>query len=997
MKDWQNPEVYERNRVTPHANRNYFAENFFKLLNGKWNFRYLENESFLKDEDIQNLTKDQIEKNWDKINVPSHWQLEGYGKPHYTNIVYPFPVDPPYVPSDNPAGVYQQSFYLEEDWLKKEIFLRFEGVDSAFYVWLNGEKIGYSQGSRLSAEFNLTDKVTKGENILIVKVLKWSDGSYLEDQDMWWLSGIFRDVYLYALPSVHIFDFKIETELDENYKDADFKLWAEIKNNLGTELKGWQISAQLMDDKAKIFNIEENINTENGVKNEIFLKRKVKNPYKWSAETPYLYNLKILLKNNDGKIVDRVNKKIGFREVEIKEGQLMVNGQPITIRGVNRHDFDPILGRAVTLEQMEKDIILMKQHNINAVRTAHYPNHPHFYDLCDKYGLYVLAETDIECHGFDLVEDVDHVSDKKEWRAAYLDRMCRMVENLKNHPSIIIWSLGNESDFGENHRVMAEMTRNLDDTRPLHYEPDQNQEVVDIIGPMYPTIEETERLARGGNKPVILCEYAHAMGNGPGELKDYWQVFYNYKRAQGGFIWDWIDQGLEKENEKGKKYYAYGGDFGDFPNDRNFNINGLIFPDRTPSPGLIEYKYVMAPIKIEEDELSEGKVKIKNYYDFKDTSDFIIDWQIKLSGTLLKSGFKTVKLDPGKEKSLKIEACQEIFNKRSEGECWLDISIKMGANTDWAEAGHEISREQFKLYNKQQSEYLLPVYDLSGQNEDFVFDFSRQEGKINSYKYNGIELIQDGPKLNFWRAPLDNDNSPVTRKYTVEWRKMGWDRMEERLEDVEIKVMNNNIYLIDVKTVYLPTGGDIKFNCNYNYQVEKSGIIKLKVQGEFADNRTYSLPDLSLQFKLNDILRQVKWYGRGPGESYVDSMQATYVDIFKKKIAVMHTPYVYPQENGNRSDVRWLSIYSSRGNGLLIGGKKPFNFTVHDYTQDDLEKAGHQYQLPRRNNIYLNLAPQRRGIGSSSCGPELQKKYELRVNQFEFSLIFIPHQGKINS
>jgi len=1028
MNDWENPEIFQINRREPAANKISFLKsetlreyNFFSL-NGLWEFKYIKNHNVYNEKFYE---KDFSTEDWDEIDVPSNWQLEGYGRPHYTNVNYPFAVEPPKVPYQNPAGLYRREFFIEADREDKENIIRFEGVDSAFYIWLNGEFVGYSQGSRLSAEFNLNEYLNfGGNNNLAVKVIKWSDGSYLEDQDMWWLSGIFRDVYLYSQPFFQIKDFKIETELKNNYRDGVLitklkisSLNNKIENNSKIKItlydSGIKTASEEIPNFALKTDSEESLNSDLKTASEALISSEleVANIKKWSAEDPYLYQIEIKLIDAQGKKVEQIKKDIGFREVEIDDAQLLVNGKPIMIRGVNRHDFDSIMGRAVPRDKMEADIKLMKKHNINAVRTAHYPNHPYFYELCDKYGLYVLSETDIECHGMEPVNRWDEFSNSSEWQAAFLDRMERMVENYKNHSSIIIWSLGNESGFGENHKKMADLTRKLDNTRPIHYEGDRKQETVDIIGPMYPSIDEVEKLAEKEEKPVILCEYTHAMGNGPGELTEYWDVFYNYSSAQGGFIWDWQDQGIEYINQAGEKCYAYGGDFDDYPNDRNFNINGLIFPDKSPSPGLKEYKYVMAPIKIKDIDFTKGLIKVENRYDFISTENLIMHWELKTTGEMINNGSQKIYLEAGETSYIELEGFSlESFellieeklkniNTQIPAKSYLKISFELAKNADWAESGHQIAFKQFALphiFERRTAinntnmvsklQFEENNLNITVSSSEFSIEFNKENGEIDSYIYRGKELFKRGPILNFWRAPIDNDSTDITYNYTKEWKKEGIDRLSQRFDSLKIVEKRDDYIEIETKFIIAPASKDLIIEAYLNYGINADGEVELSVNGNFKDGKKHSLPKISANFELVDSLDNVEWFGRGPGESYLDSKRATYIDLFKKHIAELHTPYVYPQANGNRSESRWLKIREYSNNGLEFYDSNEFNFTLHNYSIEDLENAEHDCELSKRDRVYLEIISENRGIGSTSCGPKRLEKYELYISDFNFTI-----------
>jgi len=1019
MREWEDPKIFAVKKRNAYANRIFFLDQEtlkdykFQSLNGEWDFKYLPNHNTYQQEFYR---EDFSTIDWDQITVPSNWQLEGYDHPHYTNVNYPFPVEPPKVPSENPAGLYRRKFYTVSERKDEQNLIRFEGVDSAFYLWLNGEYIGYSQGSRLAAEFDLSQHLNYGaENVIAVKVIKWSDGSYLEDQDMWWLSGIFRDVYLYSQPFFQIEDYKIESEFKRKQEvgvlNCDFKVLsyqefipagAEIKINLYDQgVKAAEKTVELSDLKKKRLN-------------KFSAKLELSEPAVWSAENPYLYQLEVKLINPNGKKIQTLRQKTAFRTVEIKNAQLLVNGRAVMIRGVNRHDFDPEQGRAVTREQMEEDVLLMKKHNINAVRTAHYPNHPYFYELCDKYGLYVLAETDIECHGMEPVGRWDELADSEEWTAAFVDRMERMIGHYKNHPSIIIWSLGNESGFGDNHRKMAELTRRVDPTRPIHYEGDSQQEIADIIGPMYPTIAKTAELAERQEKPVILCEYAHAMGNGPGELTEYWDVFYQYPAAQGGFIWDWLDQGIAVKNSAGEICYTYGGDFGDQPHDKNFNINGLVFPDRTPSPGLKEYKYVMAPFKIRDFNFKEGRLEIENQFDFIDSSDFKLNWEIEAAGVLIKSGSQDFDLKAEEIKKFELEGLQlddlellieeklRELNLNLPAENYLNFSIVLKKNKSWAEAGHEITFKQFAvpyvfdrstLVNQavqnfqdlslNESELYLELHGC-----DFTVYFDKGSGELVDYIYRGKSIIKRGPALSFWRAPIDNDNTDITYNYSSEWKKEGIDRMEQRLDEMKIAGFNEEQLHVVSSYTLAPASRDLLFKAEIEYKIYQDGEVELKSSGYFADKKWHSLPRISLDLELSQDLEYVSWFGRGPGESYPDSRRAAYVDLFSKKVGELHTPYVYPQDNGNRSDTRWLQLRNRAGAGVEFYSSSKFDFTAHCYSKGDLEKAEHDCEIPFRDKIYLELIHKNRGLGSTSCGPRALEKYELKIKDFEFQIHF---------
>jgi len=1107
MNDWENPEVFEINRVTPRTRKYSFislqraretsAENtcenhpenicekryenicekrrYYKNLAGDWEFKLIDSPYSSSADFFAPDFQTSREEGWTTIPVPSHWQLEGHGIPHYTNVRYPFPVDPPRVPSDNPTGLYRREFYLPEDWLQeRKVYLNFEGVDSAFYLWVNGEKVGYSQGSRLPAEFAVQEQLNPGRNLLALQVIKWSDGSYLEDQDMWWLSGIFRRVELTSLPRVEIFDYRIIADWDPENQQGSLKLELQVsEENSAAEAAGpfsgrvkalLYSGSRLIWEKSSSLELPHQDSAGTPAKNIVLAEDSLA-VRPWTAETPELYQLYLLLEDQSGEEQEVIREEVGFRRVAIQDGTLRVNGSKITIRGVNRHDFDPELGRALSTAEMEEDLKLMKQHNINAVRTAHYPNDPRFYQLCDRFGLYVLAETDLEAHGMDLVDKTPHPNQLSSWRGAFLDRMERMVQSYKNRPSIIIWSLGNEAGFGSNHEAMARLTRQLDDSRPLHYEPDTDQEVADIIGPMYPSLAETARLAREKNKPVIFCEYAHAMGNGPGELADYWEIFQEEERAQGGFIWDWRDQGLVKKNDQGEKFFAYGGDFGDYPHDENFNINGLVFPDRKPSPGLKEYKAVINPLKLAARDLSSGEFILENGYDFSPDYQISLVWELKREGRLLHSGQQSVNLAADKQ-NLKL-AYPEKFDLKScpiDGEYWLNISFLLAENTSWAEAGHEIGRQQFLLAESAvdtaaeaaaaaarasagdsafkgasapdstadsasdlatagasasisadkplDSEALESSKTMACQpskspgsfpeisqekgpeklllkNLDFVLEISRKTGSISSYSYQGVKLLESGPRLSLWRAPIDNNSTSITRNYLEEWQELGLNDLQLRLDDLSVREKQQEV-MIETEGILAPPGSELRLDWQQELLLRNDGSFLMTNSGCFARGEDYNVPRLSLEFLLPGSLKQAAWYGLGPGPSYPDSKRAAAVDLHQRRVEDLHVPYVYPQDNGCRSEVRWLSLQDKRGRGLKLSASKNFAFTAHNYSKEDLEKARHDHELPERDQVFLDIIIGQQGLGSTSCGPEIQEKYEFNLASFKFQLEIIP-------
>ncbi|QIB27035.1 beta-galactosidase subunit alpha [Caloranaerobacter azorensis] len=1008
--DWGNNKVLHRNRLDSRSYFVYYSDidsaltyergssKWFQLLNGVWKFYYA---SSPKDVPSDFYKNDFDFSSWDDIKVPGHWQLQGFGKPHYTDLYYPFPIDPPNVPSENPTGLYKREFYIPEKWQNLQVIIRFEGVDSAFHLWVNGEEVGYSQGSRLPSEFDITPYIKKGKNNLSVKVYQWSDGSYLEDQDMWWLSGIFRDVSLIARPLVCLKDYFIVTDLDENYENGILKIRTDWENNSSSIVEKHKVEFILLDaEQNRQMSISRTVelNLKLKEKKSLNIQISVQNPEKWSAENPYLYSMLIVHKNENDEIIQVVSSKVGFRKIELKDGNFLINGKVVLLKGVNRHDHHPQLGRAVPLEWMREDIILMKQHNINAVRTAHYPNDPRFYDLCDEYGLYVIDEADLECHGFELIGDINCLSDDPNWQDAYVDRMERMVNRDKNHTCIIMWSLGNESGFGCNHEAMAKICREIDQTRLIHYEGDIEAKVSDVYSTMYSSVERLKELGSRIelDKPHILCEYAHAMGNGPGGLTEYVDTFYKYKRLQGGFVWEWMDHGIRQFDEKGREYFAYGGDFGDFPNNSNFVIDGLVYPNHKPSPGLLEYKKVIEPVKVIDVDLMKGKVEIVNLYDFISLDHLHFSWDITGDGRVLQSGtLKMPFIKPGESEIITIP--YDLDKIVPSEDYLLNIYFTLAYDTKWAEKGHVVAWEQFILPVQKKlkiSRKTVCMPPLTYENNDktvnikgynFEISFNKIYGLIDELKYEGFKLISRGPRLNFWRAPIDND------MYLVEdWKKNYLDRLQHRIEDVVIEVINSGLIEITSLITIAPPVLNWSIKCRCKYKFYGEGSIILEIEGFPKGKLPDILPRIGVNMKLAKEFNHVSWYGRGPGENYCDSKKASKIGLYKNVVENLYTPYVYPQENGNRTDVKWLSITEQRGIGLFISGRPSLEFSAHRFEVEDLENAKHISDLRYRDYIILNLDYKQLGLGSGSCGPKQLLQYRVVPEDFKFSLIFKP-------
>ncbi len=981
------------------------------------------------------------DRGWDDIPVPSNWQMHGYGRPHYTNTVFPFPADWPRIPTENPTGCYRRVVTLGPVVAGARVILRFDGVDSAFHVWVNGKAAGFSKGSRLTAEFDVTSLVKPGRNLIALRVVQWSDGSYLEDQDMWWLSGIFRDVSLLVLPATHVYDVRVRTRFDRDYRDARLDVRVALRHS-SASLAG-SLEWRLLDPCGR--------QVAEGVKPAprrpgsragmiaVTFGATVKAPRQWTAETPWCYTLVMTLKDDDGTLLETVPQTIGFRQIDIRDAVLMVNGRPVKLKGVNRHDHNPDRGKAVTLDDMRNDILLMKRHNVNAVRTSHYPNDPRFYDLCDEYGLYVMDECDLESHGCGY-DAVDIPTRLPAWKTAFLNRMQRMVERDKNHPCIIMWSLGNEAGYGPNHAAMYRWTRKTDPTRPVHYERDLDGQSVDVYSLMYAPPDSGIRAGKGvaeewrpsrykpslpatRSMPVLWCEYSHAMGNGPGALKEYWDVIYKYPRLAGGFVWDWMDQGLRKKKEAGgsplsdhpspraavngatppparDEYWAYGGDFRDEPNDGSFLINGLVFPDGTPSPGLIEHKVVVQPVETTPLDLQAGKIRIRNRYDFSDLDHLVLFWKIHGGGVTLQQG--TLPLPSVPPANSKVLTLPYDLPSHAAHELWLDLDYRLARRCSWAPKGHLVAQAQCRLTVTMRRKPLptprvspLHIRDAGSlrivSGKDFKATFDRVRGTPVAMDYRGRRLIERGPLLNFWRAPTENETRGG-RAGTVAaaWRDRLLCRLQQRVDSVRFSTDRKGRLTVRVLVRVAPPVYRYGFRCEYRYTLDSSGAMTIHCSGEPENDVPEKLPRIGLQLLLPGCFGAVSWYGLGPGETYADSRQAGRVGVYSATVDRLLTPYVRPQENGNRMDTRWVTLTDRRGIGLFAAGLPMMEFSAHRFLPEDFEQARHHADLEPRPTVTLNLDYRQRGLGTASCGPDVLPGYELEPHRFKFGVTLQP-------
>lgn len=989
INDWENPAVVGRNKEPAHCTYLPFSDiktalknaanrsPFFKSLNGTWKFSWVKKPA---DRPVDFYKECYDVNQWDDIPVPSNWELEGYGVPIYTDVAYPFPPNPPYIPHDwNPVGSYRRTFSRPKGWKGRQIFLHFCGVKSAMYVWVNGEKVGYSQGSKTPAEFNITEYMREGENTLALEVYRWSDGAYLEDQDYWKISGIERDVYLFSTPNVYIRDFFALTDLDERYEDGKFSLDVQVKNEFAEKVGSTSVEIKLLEDESlssPIVDMEKAVTLNASEEAVAHFETVVEKPKKWTAETPNLYSLVISLLDPSGETVEVVSCKVGFRRIEIKDGQLLVNGVPIYIKGVNRHEHDPVTGRVITVESMIEDIMLMKQFNINAVRTSHYPNRKEWYELCDKYGLYLIDEANIESHGMGYHPDTT-LGNNPGWGKAHLDRTTRMVERDKNHPSVIIWSLGNEAGDGVNFQETYQWIKKRDPSRPVQYEQARLKSHTDIYSPMYRTIDQIIEYAKSDeHRPLILCEYAHAMGNSVGNLQDYWDVIEAHRSLQGGFIWDWVDQTFLREAEDGTKFWAYGGDMGfaGVTNDSNFCANGLVQADRSLHPHIWEVKKVYQSIKVKPVDLYRVRVKIINKYDFTNLDSFFFTWEIMENEEQIARG-ELPRLDVTPHESIVVDLPVPQIHPGPGVEYFLTVKASTRAKTPLVPKGHVVAWDQMKLpLYKAVAKVAVPelpnielvdrgkTIHISGA--EFVLIFDKNSGMIKSFKYREKELIRTGPAPNFWRPVTDNDLGGGMASHCAVWRYAG---KNQKVGKVTAQKVDAQTAVVDVYST-IPVG-ESKYHTTYT--VYGGGDIVVESHFIPGEKDHPELPRFGMTMTLPGEFKNIQWYGRGPHESYWDRKTGAAIGVYSGTVWEQYHPYVRPQENGNKTDVRWIALTNHEGTGLLAVGMPLLSTSAHQFFQEDLERKEegsprHGSEIRPKDVVTLNLDYKQMGVGGDT-------------------------------
>lgn len=972
------------------------ASNYL-LLNGVWKFNWVRD----SEERPRDFYKNDYDiSSWNSIKVPSNWEVEGYGIPIYVNASYPFQkgeLAPPDIPDGyNPVGSYKRSFTVPAGWNGKEIFIHLGAVKSAFYIWVNGEKVGYSQGSKLPAEFDLTNFVKPGENNIALEVYRWSDGSYLECQDFWRISGIERDVYLYARPKVYINDYFAKAGLTDNYKTGDFNLDVEVSNVLSKLQKG-SVSIEIERDNNIIYTASKHFQSAANESTTLNFSTIVPNVATWSAEIPNLYQLTIQLKDKKGTVKEVISRKIGFRTSEVKNGRFLLNGEAILFKGVNRHEHDPITGHVISKEDMLKDVQIFKQNNINAVRTSHYPNDPYWYELCDQYGIYVIDEANIESHGmgYDLTRTL---ANNPAWLKAHMERTERMIERDKNHPSIVIWSLGNEAGNGYNFYNTYLLAKKMDETRPTQYERAGLEWNSDLYVPMYATPEDVEKYANNPHweKSLIQCEYAHAMGNSMGGFKEYWDLYEKYDKLQGGFIWDFVDQGI-KITKNGKEIYAYGGDFGPegTPSDNNFLNNGLVQPDRKLNPHMYEVKHIQQDIKFYEANLSEKKIAIKNWHFFKDLSNYNFVWEILANGEVVEKGtLKTLNVAPQETKVVEIP----FQTKLSSGvEYFLNVKALVKFAEPLVNANYEIAYEQFPLtdlvsYVAPKSTEMLNVKAADSiiqvKGENFVIDFNKKTGYLTRYIFKGEILIEKGPQINFWRAPVDNDYGAGTQNKFKEWKYIGEN------EAVNFKIQNISKSEVFISFSREILNGDATYT--ESFLINGNGSIKVTNDLNAKKGTHSNLYRFGNKMELPKDYYNMRWYGKGPFEAYSDRQHAAKVGLFTSTVSEQYFPYIRPQENGNKLDVRWVELTKSNGTGLKIIGEKPLfvsalNYSIEDLDSGDQKTQQHAGELTPRKEVFVNIDGFQQGLGGiNSWGRLPLEQYRLPYQSYKFSYWMVP-------
>lgn len=1011
--EWENPQIIDRGKEAGRSSFLLFSneaelkENnpqksaLYQSLNGLWKFDIVKNPAQRpKDFFATNLD----DSNWKNIQVPSNWEIQGYDIPIYTNITYPFPKNPPFIGGDyNPVGSYRRSFVLADSWKDKEIILHFGSITGYARVFLNGKEVGMTKASKTPAEFNVTSFLKKGDNLIAVQVFRWHDGSYLEDQDFWRLSGIERDVYLQAMPKTTVWDYFVKSELDNQYKNGIFNLDVTLRSFENNKIKNPTVKVDLFDKDGKVvFSENKKVNSK---EQKISFGKTIENVKQWNAESPNLYRYTITLLDNKGKTLEIISKKTGFRKVEIKDAQLLVNGKAVMVKGVNIHEHDDVNGHVPNEQLMLKDLQLMKEHNINSIRMCHYPHDTRFYELCDEYGFYVVDEANIETHGMgaELQGSFDkskHPAYLPEWAPAHMDRIKRMFALDKNHPSIIVWSLGNECGNGPVFYEAYDWLKKEDSTRPVQFEQAGENRNTDIVAPMYPGIQSMKEYASSDKKrPYIMCEYSHAMGNSNGNFQEYWDIINSSKHMQGGFIWDWVDQGLKTKNEKGITFWAYGGDLGGekLQNDENFCSNGLIGADRVPHPGLLEVKKVYQNIQFQ---FSNGAdLVVTNHFNFTNLSDYTFKWELIKNGLSTKSGEFNLDVNPEESKKVALD----LGSVDENAEYFLNVFAVSKYDAPLVAKGHEFAREQFAIgkgsYFKNNGiaksaaklKYSVKNNVLSFETESITGEFDLQKGEILKYipKNGDDSIFTNFPTPYFWRAPTDNDfGSGMQNKLVV------WKEASKNPTVVSVNMDKKSSEGLLVKVAYRLAQVDVPYTVDY--LIQNNGSIKVTAAIDMTGKNLPELPRFGMRLKLNGAYDNLSYYGRGPWENYSDRNTASFMGEYSDKVINQYTRnYIRPQESGYKTDVRWLTLKNAKGQGVKIEGQQPVGFSALNISTEDLDPGKKKSQrhpsdldLDSKEAVYLHLDYKQRGVGGDdSWGRLPHDPYRLLDKQYSYSYI----------
>ncbi|MEN6322006.1 MAG: glycoside hydrolase family 2 TIM barrel-domain containing protein [Proteiniphilum sp.] len=1007
--DWENPAVFQINRLPARATfmnypernaaiqDNYYRSPYYLNLSGKWKFNWVPKPA---DRPVDFYKNDYDDRLWGEISVPGNWEIQGHGTPIYSNIVYPFPKNPPFISHlDNSVGSYIKEFQLPDTWINRKTFIHFEAGLAAMYIWVNGEKVGYSEGTKNPVEFDITPFVRKGKNKIAIEGYRWSDGSYLEDQDFWRLSGFERGIYLYSTDEVRITDFFAQPQLDKNYRNGELNVEVKLDNFDGKDRRTF-LEMELLDPSGKTVTSKGFwVDLKANQANRQIITQKVNNPALWSAEDPNLYILVLSLSDEQKKPLEYVSHRVGFRSVEIKDGVLLVNGKYVYLKGVNIHEHHPINGHVVDRETMISDLKLMKQFNVNAVRTSHYPQSTLWYKLCDEYGIYLVDEANIESHGMGYGKE--NMAFDPAWDAAHLARTYSLVERDKNHPSVIIWSLGNESSNGDVFKKTYKWIKERDKTRPVQYEQAKETEATDIVCPMYATIDNIAEYAKKSDiyRPLILCEYSHAMGNSSGNIKEYWETIRAHRALQGGFIWDWVDQGILTHDENGNMYYAYGGDFNakHYPHQENFCMNGLIWPDRTPGPQLFEVKKVYQNIHFQKKDLEKGVITVTNEYAFTNLNDYQFRWELLKNGIKKDEGEFSMTLAPLSNKDIQLNLPQ--LDIKSGEEYLLNLYAITTKSTDLVPAGHLSAYDQLTFDNNNyfaagtsDKSYAKPSFTKKNNKIEVkagdvvaVFDASNnyRSSGLMSYQKGGREVLKQSVKPNFWRAPIDNDfGADIQRKLSV-WRGAGDNR---HLRSAEVTEENNSVVI-----TYQYRLTDVSADYIQSYSVDGNGAITVHTQYKTTNKDITEIPRFGNVITLPVKLDNYQYYGRGPQENYIDRCSGAMLGIYQSKVKDQYVRYLRPQENGNKTDVRWLTLTDDTGFGLKVEAFQPVGVTALHNASEDFDpgmtkKHQHFNDIYPRDEVVLSIDLFQRGVGGTNSWGQLPlEKYRYQNKDYDFS------------